>query len=51
MDTKLCKKCGQTKPLTDFHSNKSKPDRRQIYCKPCMCAMVKTYTHRNRTAD
>ena len=32
---KICTKCGQSKPLTDFHKNKSKPDGLKSQCKAC----------------
>lgn len=32
---KLCKACGQEKPITEFHKDKSKSDGLNAYCKPC----------------
>ena len=32
---KTCKCCKQTKPITEFYKNKSKPDGLTIYCKDC----------------
>ena len=33
--TKRCPACKETKPIDDFHNNKSMPDGKQSYCKPC----------------
>lgn len=38
--TKLCKKCGEVKPLLSFSKNKGNKDGLQTYCKPCHCASV-----------
>lgn len=35
METKACAKCGRTKPLTEYHRNRNRPDGRQVWCKPC----------------
>jgi hypothetical protein len=32
---KLCSKCGETKPLEDFHRQKASKDGRGAYCKSC----------------
>lgn len=32
---KTCKSCGQSKPTSAFHKDKSKPDGLNFYCKPC----------------
>jgi hypothetical protein len=32
---KRCARCGQTKPLSEFHKNKSRRDGVQTYCRPC----------------
>lgn len=32
---KTCKKCGQTKPLDDFHRESKAHDGRTFYCKEC----------------
>ena len=34
-NTKFCSKCKQTKPITDFHKNKSRGDGLSTYCKTC----------------
>jgi hypothetical protein len=33
--TKKCRKCGEWKPLADFHKNPRIRDGRHSYCKPC----------------
>lgn len=35
MDEKLCPKCNQIKPTTEFHKNACKPDGLQNHCKSC----------------
>lgn len=35
METKYCPKCNETKPMIQFHKNKSKYDGYGSYCKPC----------------
>lgn len=32
---KRCHRCGQTKPLSEFHVNRHRADGVQTYCKPC----------------
>lgn len=32
---KRCAGCGQLKPLSEFHKNKTRRDGLQVYCKPC----------------
>lgn len=41
MESKLCNKCGEIKPISDFGKNKSKKDGLQAYCKEC----TKIYRH------
>nr|WP_272874541.1 endonuclease VII domain-containing protein [Mycobacteroides abscessus] len=31
----MCPKCASTKPVEDFFRNRSQPDGRHSYCKPC----------------
>lgn len=38
---KFCKDCGQTKPIAEFHNNKTEPDGHSFYCKPCTLARMK----------
>lgn len=35
---KQCKKCWETKPVTEFHKNRRTPDGLYVYCKACKCA-------------
>jgi hypothetical protein len=35
MDTKVCKKCGEEKPFSEFYKDKSKPDGYYSSCKSC----------------
>jgi hypothetical protein len=32
---KVCRRCGETKPLSDYYHNKATSDGFTIYCKPC----------------
>jgi 5-methylcytosine-specific restriction endonuclease McrA len=50
VDTKLCRKCNETKPLAEFHMNRSKPDGRQPFCKPCWMAYSKASRERHLEA-
>lgn len=34
--TKVCSKCGETKPLTDFYKDKNASDGHQLWCKRCV---------------
>lgn len=40
---KVCKKCLQLKPLSEYHKNKTEKDGLCCICKPCNCAHAKTY--------
>ena len=35
MKVKRCARCGETKPLVEFHINRTRRDGLQTYCKPC----------------
>ena len=35
---KICKKCHEAKPLSEFGKNKERPDGLQSQCKPCLAA-------------
>ena len=39
---KTCATCGKTKPTTEFHKDRSKPDGLNAYCKLCTIAKQKT---------
>ena len=45
-ETKRCPRCGQTKPVSEWHKNKASRDGLQAYCKPCLRAY-----RRQRMAD
>lgn len=40
---KICQKCNQDKPFTQFNKNKSKKDGLDIYCKGCVIENSKKY--------
>ena len=42
-ETKRCSKCGRELPLSEFYSNKSKPDGHGCYCKECAKARQREY--------
>ena len=46
--TKKCSVCKVEKPLTDFHRDNSRPDRRTYECKACMKEYARQYYQRNR---
>ena len=46
---KRCTKCGEVKPLSGFHRNKSSKDGRHAYCKPCTRAAELARQARRRT--
>ena len=35
MNTKRCSKCGDTKPISMFHKNRTRPDGLDYWCKEC----------------
>src|SRR3954451_13085759 len=44
---KYCPDCGETKPVTAFNGNASRPDGLQFYCKSCFSVRgARTYTNR-----
>lgn len=45
---KTCTKCGETKPLEEFHRNKRRKDGRYPYCKLCKSADDRAYREANR---
>ena len=45
---KLCRKCGETKPFTEFYRHAYNRDRLQAYCKPCCLAHLKPLTRKHR---
>jgi hypothetical protein len=46
---KTCTKCGEEKPLTEFHKDKSKPDGHMPSCKACR--KIAAATHYNDNLD
>ena len=34
--TKRCSRCGETKPINEFHRNRTSPDDRHNWCKACV---------------
>jgi hypothetical protein len=47
METKTCTKCGETKPLDEYHKDKSRRSGRRAACKECCCADRRDYVTRN----
>ena len=45
---KTCTKCGETKPLDDFHRNRSKAYGRNIWCRECTAEGKRRYYEENR---
>lgn len=43
---KTCPRCGETKPLDEFHRNRREADGRQSRCKTCRSARPSTYVPR-----
>ena len=43
MSKKQCRKCGQTKELTEFYKQSKAKDGRQSYCRSCSGRIVKQY--------
>ena len=41
MTEKRCPRCGETKPLTDYHPNRASKDGVQTYCRVCLLAYRK----------
>jgi len=35
LTVKRCARCGETKPLSEFHLHRGRRDGVQTYCKPC----------------
>ena len=50
---KACTKCGETKPLDQFHRRKDSPGGRRAYCKECRNAQTAAWreANPNRRAD
>ena len=46
--SKTCTKCGETKPLDDFHRDKTRTGGRRPYCKECVQEYTRRYYEENR---
>ena len=42
-ETKVCPKCGQDKPITEFSKNKKNKDGHFTYCKECQLVINREY--------
>lgn len=47
MQTKLCKRCNEEKPITVFSRNRAKPDGLHYNCKPCDTAKARAWYEKN----
>jgi hypothetical protein len=45
-ESKKCYKCGETKPVSEFNKNRSKPDGLSSECKACNNTSLKSYAMR-----
>lgn len=45
--TKVCRDCGEAKPLDEFHRHARTRDRRQVICKACMLIRNRDWKARN----
>lgn len=43
METKICKKCGQEKPISEFRKDSKYKDGRTNFCKSCISDYYKGY--------
>jgi hypothetical protein len=48
MNTKVCSKCGETKSLDDYQTDKSKKDGKYSSCKLCVSFLKKSYREENK---
>ena len=46
--TKTCSKCGETKPLTEFHKQTGSKDGHRGHCKECQQAAYRTWYEANK---
>jgi hypothetical protein len=47
--TAYCKRCDTTKPLDDFHIDRTRPNGHVFYCKPCL--LERHYAYRDSKVD
>ncbi len=45
---KTCTKCGETKPLSEFHNNKGHKDGKRYWCKVCHKSSAADYYKQNK---
>jgi 5-methylcytosine-specific restriction endonuclease McrA len=50
-ESKACNKCGETKPLSSFHRDRSRTDGRHPWCAVCTRARRNTWYAENREAN
>lgn len=48
---KLCSRCGETKPFSEFHKGAAFDDGYQRYCKSCRKAYDHDYHYGSETGD
>jgi len=48
MELKVCSKCKEEKPLSEFNKNKTKKDGYQYYCKVCQGKSTKNHYQENK---
>ncbi len=48
MESKICCKCKQTKPLSEFHLNRRNADGLHAYCKVCNIAQTRERNQREK---
>lgn len=48
IETKLCKNCGETKPLSEFHRRRKSSDKPYSWCKTCNNSRANEWRRRNR---
>ena len=46
--SKVCKKCNQNKPLTEYGKDKTKSNGLQYICRSCKCIANKHYRNKNK---
>lgn len=51
MTTKKCNKCGEVKPVAEFHAQKSSKDGLKNHCKACAKAARRAYYEKNKSKE
>lgn len=46
--TRICTKCGESKPLTEFHRDRTGPGGRRRQCKTCRCSQTMDWWYANQ---